>query len=84
MVGGMSRSLFAPCLHWLIYHFLDNPESDIAGANAAGWHSILVKTGVYDPSQGTPAHSPTHFAEDVEEAVEWAIEREFNRNRLRN
>ncbi|KAG2128036.1 HAD-like domain-containing protein [Suillus bovinus] len=55
----------------------DNPESDIAGANAAGWKSILVHTGVYDPHRGPPSHQPTHQAEDVAEAVRWAIEQEF-------
>lgn len=55
----------------------DNPESDIAGANAAGWKSILVHTGVYNPRQGPPKHKPTHEAEDVEEAVLWALEREL-------
>ncbi|KAI0829926.1 HAD hydrolase [Trametes gibbosa] len=60
-----------------VYMVGDNPESDIAGANAAGWPSILVRTGVYDPAQGEPAHKPTHIAEDVEEAVRWAIEREM-------
>jgi len=59
-----------------IYMVGDNPESDIAGANAAGWHSILVHTGVYDPRKGPPTHQPSHEAEDVEEAVRWAIERE--------
>jgi len=51
--------------------------SDIAGAAAAGWESILVRTGVYDPQQGPPSCVPTHEAEDVEEAVEWAIKREL-------
>ncbi|KAG1742109.1 HAD-like domain-containing protein [Suillus lakei] len=54
----------------------DNPESDIAGANAAGWKSILVHTGVYDPHRGPPSHPPTHQAEDVAEAVHWALEEE--------
>ncbi|KAG1742113.1 HAD-like domain-containing protein [Suillus lakei] len=54
----------------------DNPESDIAGANAAGWKSILVHTGVYDPHRGPPSHPPTHQAEDVAEAVRWALEQE--------
>ncbi|KAI0075369.1 HAD-superfamily hydrolase [Panus rudis PR-1116 ss-1] len=58
-----------------IYMIGDNPESDIAGANAAGWDSVLVHTGVYDPSSGSPKHKPTHIANDVEEAVKWAIER---------
>jgi FMN phosphatase YigB (HAD superfamily) len=80
MVGGIS-----PLPHAYIgssIHFLDNPESDIAGANAAGWDSVLVKTGVYDPFQGTPTHLPTHVAEDVEEAVKWAIKRELKRIRF--
>lgn len=62
-----------------IYMVGDNPESDIAGANAAGWSSVLVHTGVYDPQQGPPAHEPTHQARDVEEAVKWAIERELSK-----
>ncbi|KAI0047551.1 HAD hydrolase [Auriscalpium vulgare] len=59
----------------------DNPESDIAGANAAGWSSVLVHTGVYDPASGPPAHAPTHEAPDVEAAVRWAVEREAVRAR---
>lgn len=51
--------------------------TDIAGANAAGWPSVLVHTGVYDPHQGPPTHTPTHQASDVEEAVMWAIQQEF-------
>ncbi|KAI0733118.1 HAD-like domain-containing protein [Fomitopsis betulina] len=60
-----------------VYMVGDNPESDIAGANAAGWPSVLVHTGVYDPHQGPPTHTPTHQASDVEEAVMWAIQQEF-------
>jgi len=52
----------------------DNPESDIAGANGAGWHSVLVETGVYDPNLGPPTHTPTAIVRDVEEAVYRAIE----------
>ena len=49
----------------------DNPESDIAGANAAGWSSVLVHTGVYDPKTGVPpTHTPTHQAPDVFAAVQ--------------
>ncbi|KAI0744857.1 HAD hydrolase [Earliella scabrosa] len=62
-----------------VYMVGDNPESDIAGANTAGWPSVLVKTGVYDPARGPPTHTPTYIAEDVEEAVRWAIEREMGR-----
>lgn len=53
-------------------------EKDIAGANAANWSSILVNTGVFDPTQGLPTHLPTYIAQDVEEAVTWAVEREYN------
>ncbi|KAK2467848.1 hypothetical protein APHAL10511_000143 [Amanita phalloides] len=60
-----------------LYMIGDNPASDIAGATAAGWESILVRTGVYDPRQGRPSCNPTHEAKDVEEAVEWAIKREL-------
>ncbi|KAH7920693.1 HAD-superfamily hydrolase [Leucogyrophana mollusca] len=56
----------------------DNPESDIAGANAAQWKSILVHTGVYNPQQGPPSHQPTHEAEDVVQAVRWALDQEFD------
>ena len=52
------------------------PQPDIAGANGAGWFSILVRTGVYEPEDGPPAHVPTHEAADAEEAVRWAIARE--------
>jgi len=30
------------------YMIGDNPKSDIAGANAKGWTSILVKTGIFN------------------------------------
>nr|GAT57724.1 predicted protein [Mycena chlorophos] len=59
-----------------IYMVGDNPESDIAGANAAHWESILVRTGVFEAGT-TPRHRPTHEVEDVEEAVQWAIHREL-------
>ncbi|KAI0344295.1 HAD-superfamily hydrolase [Trametopsis cervina] len=58
-----------------IYMVGDNPASDIAGANGAGWRSVLVRTGVYDPTEGPPAHEPTFEAADVEEAVTLAIQR---------
>lgn len=60
-----------------VYMVGDNPESDIAGANAAGWKSILVHTGVYNPQHGPPKHKPTHETEDVEQAVLWALEQEL-------
>ena len=59
-------------------HQTDNPESDIAGANAAGWSSVLVHTGVYDPKKGVPpTHTPTHQAPDVFEAVKQAWLNEY-------
>ncbi|EIM80994.1 HAD hydrolase [Stereum hirsutum FP-91666 SS1] len=64
-----------------VYMIGDNPESDIAGANAANWSSVLVRTGVYDPEQGPPTHEPTYIAEDVGEAVDWAIKTEVKRVR---
>lgn len=59
-----------------VYMVGDNPESDIAGANGHGWHSILVRTGVYRDEQGEPKHRPTIIRDDVEQGVRWAIERE--------
>ncbi|KAL1746409.1 HAD-like domain-containing protein, partial [Schizophyllum fasciatum] len=62
-----------------VYMIGDNPESDIAGANGAKWNSVLVRTGVYDPAEGPPTHTPTQIAEDVADAVAWAIRREHKR-----
>jgi ribonucleotide monophosphatase NagD (HAD superfamily) len=43
----------------------DNPKADIRGANAAGkpWRSVLVETGVYQPSNGqvNDPTDPAHF-----------------------
>lgn len=78
MVGGKSQG--PPLIksgNEFMVRSLDNPESDIAGANAARWKSILVRTGVYDPRQGPPSHRPTHEVEDVEQAVQWALKQEF-------
>ncbi|TFK44483.1 HAD-like domain-containing protein [Crucibulum laeve] len=69
---GVSHTTLPP-----VYMVGDNPESDIAGANAANWLSVLVHTGVFDPDQGPPAYLPTHQAPDVEYGVRWAIEREL-------
>lgn len=54
--------------------------SDIVGANLAGWNSVLVHTGVYDPqgrSQLSKLKVPTFEAKDVEEAVRMAIHEEI-------
>lgn len=66
-----------------VYFVGDTPESDIRFANAhdATWHSILVKTGVY--KDGTvPKYTPKHTCENVLEAVEYAIEREHEKELL--
>ncbi|PWN39529.1 HAD-superfamily hydrolase [Ceraceosorus guamensis] len=47
----------------------DNPASDIAGANAFGWKSALVETGVYVPGTRA-AFEPTMHARSAEQAVE--------------
>jgi ribonucleotide monophosphatase NagD (HAD superfamily) len=54
--------------------------TDIAGANAAKWASILVRTGVFDSRRGPPKYRPTREAEDIEEAVRWAINVEFRKD----
>ena len=36
------------------YMIGDNPKSDIRGGNAAGWITILVKTGVFQQSEENP------------------------------
>lgn len=60
-----------------MYMIGDNPLSDIAGANRAGWTSILVKTGVFDPkaatstAEGNDKENPaTHVVDDFKAAIE--------------
>ncbi|PWY96583.1 aspartyl-tRNA synthetase [Aspergillus sclerotioniger CBS 115572] len=54
-----------------VYMIGDNPESDICGANSyrsghgSQWHSILVRTGVYNG--GEPAWKPKTIADNPEE-----------------
>lgn len=64
-----------------VYMIGDNPESDIAGASSFDsphgihWKSVLVETGVYEA--GTiPTYEPTNIAQNVEEAVKWALQEE--------
>ncbi|GAA5891257.1 hypothetical protein JCM8208_002562 [Rhodotorula glutinis] len=60
-----------------VYMVGDNPQSDIAGANAYGWLSALVQTGVFRGERPEDAeHVPTVVKRDVLEAVKWALERE--------
>ena len=58
------------------YMIGDNPESDISGANAVGWTSILVKTGVFKADAPTSKdgndakHPATHVVEDFKAAID--------------
>ncbi|KAJ2864948.1 hypothetical protein GGI22_001606 [Coemansia erecta] len=66
-----------------VYAIGDNPAADIAGANGAGWTSILVRTGVFNGAPGTndvtnPAHKVVNHVGD---AVEWIIDSELQRSR---
>lgn len=60
-----------------VYMVGDYPASDIAGANAFGWESILVRTGVFrGQDENDAAHKPTVIKPNVYEGVRWALERE--------
>lgn len=61
-----------------VYAVGDNPAADIAGANAHGWTSLLVKTGVFSGLEGENSleHPADVVVENVEEAVRWALEQE--------
>ena len=54
----------------------DNPQTDIAGGNRKGMITILVKTGVFDPTAETSIkgndreHPATHVVEDFEAAID--------------
>lgn len=60
-----------------VYFVGDNPEADIRGANeyvspwGSKWPSLLVRTGVF--RDGQPSRSPSHIADNVQEAVAWAL-----------
>lgn len=67
----------SPAFDGRVYMVGDNPASDIAGANAFGWESILVRTGVFrGKDENDAAHKPTVIQPNVWEAVRWALERE--------
>ncbi|KAI9701327.1 MAG: hypothetical protein M1820_006549 [Bogoriella megaspora] len=68
-----------------VYFVGDTPESDIRGTNEFNemadntWHSILVRTGVYQT--GTkPKFMPKATVDNVLEAVKYGIEREHLKN----
>ncbi|ROT35410.1 HAD-superfamily hydrolase [Sodiomyces alkalinus F11] len=79
-MGKMSGKEMAPLRR--VYMVGDNPESDIRGANefaspqGTEWTSVLVRTGVWRPERGEPAHKPKMLVDDVKAAVEWALKRE--------
>ncbi|KAG0198463.1 protein disulfide-isomerase precursor [Mortierella sp. GBA30] len=62
-----------------VYAIGDNPYADIAGANAYGWQSVLVRTGVFKPEgdENHHIHPATTVVDDVEDAVRWIISREI-------
>lgn len=70
----------------IVYFVGDTPESDIRGTNEydespmseTHWHSILVKTGVYDEGT-TPRFAPKAIVDDVLAAVRYGMEREHRR-----
>ncbi|PQK16406.1 hypothetical protein BB8028_0006g07260 [Beauveria bassiana] len=67
-----------------VYMVGDNPESDIRGANeftppdGAQWESILVRTGVFQPTKAEPEprYQATVVVDDVVDAVVWALRNE--------
>ncbi|KAF9351239.1 hypothetical protein BGX26_010719 [Mortierella sp. AD094] len=62
-----------------VYAIGDNPYADIAGANAYGWQSVLVRTGVFTPDgeENHHIHPATAVVDDVEDAVRWIISKEM-------
>lgn len=74
-----------------VYFVGDTPESDIRGTNEFDqssmsentWHSILVKTGVYQ--EGTvPRFQPKKTVDDVLAAVKYGMQRENRKERNRS
>ncbi|OBA22180.1 HAD-superfamily hydrolase [Metschnikowia bicuspidata var. bicuspidata NRRL YB-4993] len=68
ILHGHKKHAFMPKLHDSptelpfnkIFMVGDNPESDIHGANANGWESILLRTGVYkDADWDRTSHRPS-------------------------
>ncbi|KAH8916704.1 HAD-superfamily hydrolase [Atractiella rhizophila] len=53
----------------------DNPHSDIAGANAMGWTSVLVKTGVFQGGANSEEYPAARVVDDVYDAVKWALKK---------
>ncbi|KAF9434472.1 hypothetical protein BGZ76_007961 [Entomortierella beljakovae] len=64
-----------------VYAIGDNPYADIAGANAYGWESVLVRTGVFNPhgEENHHVHPATAVVDNVEDAVRWIISKEMRK-----
>jgi HAD superfamily hydrolase (TIGR01456 family) len=63
-----------------VYMIGDNPASDICGGNMYGWHTCLVRTGVFQGGEGeNDGIHPASFGvfDDVLEAVTAAIRKEL-------
>ncbi|KAJ1833754.1 hypothetical protein LPJ63_002513 [Coemansia sp. RSA 2711] len=58
-----------------VYAVGDNPAADIAGANAAGWTSVLVRTGVFSGANDA-THPAAMVVDHVGEAVARIIDAE--------
>lgn len=56
-----------------VYMVGDNPAADIAGANAYGWKSILVRTGVFQGGDNDKNFPARHVVDDVWAAVQLAL-----------
>ncbi|KAJ2821840.1 hypothetical protein IWW50_004473 [Coemansia erecta] len=65
-----------PGLRRRVYAVGDNPAADIAGANAAGWTSVLVRTGVFSGANDA-THPAAMVVDHVGDAVERIIEAEL-------
>lgn len=84
IIHGHKSHGFIPALHAKpesspfknIYMVGDNPESDIAGANACGWNSILLRTGVFkDEDWEITVHKPNvGLFDNVLDSVKYVLE----------
>jgi HAD superfamily hydrolase (TIGR01456 family) len=78
MIAKQSEKLGYSSLPLVYYGVGDNPKSDIQGANAAGdhWHSILVKTGLYQTKgevDNDHEHPADHVCHSIVEAVDYLL-----------
>ncbi|EEB07243.1 hypothetical protein SJAG_02328 [Schizosaccharomyces japonicus yFS275] len=64
-----------------VYMVGDNPESDIKGANEHGWKSVLVRSGVFQPSYPGDKANADYVCDNVLEAVRFIIQLEFVHDR---